>query len=175
MNPLLASARDVLAQGSALLLALDDVAYATKLPAAFNASIGGHIRHSLDHFRSVLDGLDADEINYDARTRDPRIENVRAVALVAARRQLRETESLDADVMDRPIRVRAKVSYAGEESPAAMTTVGREIMFCVIHAIHHYALIGVMCGLLGVRLPEGFGVAPATVKYEGDQRDRLAA
>ncbi|MGH8047796.1 MAG: DinB family protein [Chthoniobacterales bacterium] len=172
MNALLDSAREVLAQGSALLLALDDIAYATKLPAAFNASVGGHIRHCLDHFRSVLDGLDADEINYDARTRDPRIENVRVVALAAARQQLREIESLDASVLDRAIRVRAKVSYAVEESPTAESTVGREIMFCVVHAIHHYALVGVMCGMLGVPLPEGFGVAPSTIKHE---RERLAA
>jgi hypothetical protein len=172
MNALLASAREVLAQGATLMLALDDVAYATKLPAAFDASIGGHMRHCLDHFRSVLDGLAADEIDYDARTRDPRIENLRVVALVAARQQLREFESLDASILDRPIRVRAKVSYATEESPVAESTVGREIMFCVLHAVHHYALCGVMCGMLGVPLPEGFGVAPSTVKH---QRDRLAA
>lgn len=172
MNPLLDSAREVLAQGSALLLALDDVAYATKLPAAFNASIGGHMRHSLDHFRSLLDGLDAGEIDYDARTRDPRIENIRVVALVATREELRAFEMLDVAVLDRPVRVRAKVSCTAEESPVAASTVGREIMFCVAHAVHHYALIGVMAGMLDVALPEGFGVAPSTLKH---QRDRLAA
>jgi uncharacterized damage-inducible protein DinB len=172
MNALLDSAREVLAQGAALLLALDDAAYATKLPAAFNASIGGHMRHSLEHFRSVLDGLGSGEIDYDARTRDPRIENVRVAALAAARRQLREIEMLDAPVLDRRVRVRARVSCAAEDAPAASSTVGREIMFCVIHAIHHYALIGVMGGLLGVRVPAGFGVAPSTLKH---QRERLAA
>ncbi|HEY8901297.1 MAG TPA: DinB family protein [Chthoniobacterales bacterium] len=172
MNALLESAREVLAQGSALLLALDDVAYATRLPAAFNASIGGHVRHCLDHFRSVLDGLDADEINYDARTRDPRIENVRIAALAATRRQLREIESLDAAVLDRPIRVRAKVSYAAGESSTAESTVGREIMFGIVHAIHHYALVGVMAQMLGATLPDGFGVAPSTIKHE---QERLAA
>jgi hypothetical protein len=172
MNALLDSARDILTQGAALLLALDDVAYATKLPAAFNASIGGHVRHSLDHFRSLLDGLDAEEIDYDARARDPRIESVRVVALAAARRQLREFEALDPAVLHRAIRVRAKVSYTAENSPASDSTVGREIMFCVIHAIHHYALIGVMCGMLDVSIPEGFGVAPSTLRHE---RERLAA
>jgi hypothetical protein len=172
MSPLLDCAREVLAQGTALLLALDDVAYATKLPAAFNASIGGHMRHSLDHFRSLLDGLDAGEINYDARTRDPRIENVRVVALAVTREQLRAFETLDAAWLDRPVRVRAKVSYAAEESPVACSTVGREIMFCVAHAVHHYALIGVMAGMLGVAVPEGFGVAPSTLEH---QRGRLAA
>jgi len=172
MNPILESAHEALAQLSTLLLSIDDVAYATKLPAAFNASIGGHTRHSLDHFRSILDGLAKGEINYDARARDPRIENHRVVALANAREQLRAFETFDVAMLDRPILVRAKVSYTAEESPVATSTVGREIMFAVVHAIHHYALIGVMCGLLEMPIPAGFGVAPSTIKHE---REKLAA
>lgn len=172
MNPLLDSARGILTQNIALLLALDDVAYASKLPLAFDASIGGHVRHCLDHFRCLLDGLDEGEINYDARDRDVRIETVRLAALDAAQAQLREIETLDVAVLDRPVRVRAKVSYEGEQSAAAESTVGREVMFVVIHAVHHFALIGVMTRMLGVSLPPGFGVAPSTLKHE---RDQLAA
>jgi hypothetical protein len=43
-------------------------------------------------------------------------------------------------------------------------------MYAVAHAIHHYALIAVMCGMLDVVLPAGFGVAPSTVKYHADQQ-----
>lgn len=172
MNALLASAREVLAQGLALLQAIDDGAYATRLPAAFDASIGGHMRHCLDHFRNLLDGLDAEEIDYDARARDTRIETIRSVALAAAREQLREFEALDAAVLERTVRVRAKSSYAAADSPVASSTVGREVMFCVAHAIHHYAIIGVMAGMLEVTLPAGFGVAPSTLQH---RRDQLAA
>lgn len=38
-------------------------------------------------------------------------------------------------------------------------------MFCVVHAIHHYALIRVMCGMIEVVVPDGFGVAPSTIKH----------
>jgi hypothetical protein len=172
MNPILDSAREALAQLSTLLLSIDDVAYATKLPAAFNASIGGHTRHSLDHFRSILDGLETGEIDYDARERDPRIENHRVVALANAREQLRAFERFDVAMLDRAIPVRARVSYTADDSPTAMSTVGREIMFAVVHAIHHYALIGVMCGMLEIPIPAGFGVAPSTIKHE---REKLAA
>jgi hypothetical protein len=172
MSPILESAREALAQLSALLLSLDDIAYATRLPAAFNASIGGHVRHSLDHFRSILDGVAGGEIDYDARARDPRIESHRVAALACAREQLRAFETFDAAALGREIAVRARVSYAAEESPVAMSTVGREIMFAVVHAIHHYALVGVMCGLLEVPVPAGFGVAPSTLAHE---REKLAA
>ena len=160
------SMKEVLSQGEALLSALDDAAYTTRVPAAFNASVGGHYRHCLDHFRSVFDGLDAEEINYDDRKRDPGIETVREVALTQTRQLLNASEGLGDWVLDYPIHARSKVSYATDESPAALSTVAREIMFCVVHAIHHYALIRVMCGMLNAPLPEGFGVAPSTIKHQ---------
>ena len=38
-------------------------------------------------------------------------------------------------------------------------------MYAVAHAIHHYALLGIMCGLMGIRVPAGFGVAPSTLQH----------
>jgi len=163
---ILDSLKEVLSQGEALLSALDDAAYTTKIPAAFNASVGGHYRHCLDHFRSVFDGLDAAEVNYDNRKRDSRIETVREVALTHTRELLRASEGLGDWTLDYPIQARSKVSYLIDESPSALSTVAREIMFCVVHAVHHYALIRVMCGMLKVALPDGFGVAPSTIKHQ---------
>jgi hypothetical protein len=163
---ILDSMKEVLGQGEALLMALDDMAYATKIPAAFNASVGGHYRHCLDHFRSVFEGLDAAEVNYDDRKRDPRIETVRKVALVHTRELRRASEGFGDWALGCSIQARSKVSYTIDESPSARSTVGREIMFCVVHAVHHYALIRVMCGILEVALPDGFGVAPSTIKHQ---------
>jgi hypothetical protein len=42
-------------------------------------------------------------------------------------------------------------------------------MYVVAHAIHHYALIAVMCGVLEVRVPAGFGVAPSTLEYHAEK------
>jgi hypothetical protein len=39
-------------------------------------------------------------------------------------------------------------------------------MYVVAHAVHHYALIGVMAGVMGMSLPAGFGVAPSTLKHQ---------
>ena len=39
-------------------------------------------------------------------------------------------------------------------------------MYSVAHAVHHYALIGIIGGLLGVEMPPGFGVAPSTLKHQ---------
>jgi hypothetical protein len=66
---------EVLHQGELLLNSLKDEDYTRKVPNVFGSTVGGHYRHCLDHFQSLLQGLDADEINYDHRHRDPRIEN----------------------------------------------------------------------------------------------------
>ena len=87
-SPLIAAAAEVLRQGESLLHALDDEKYNRKLHPAFNSAVGGHYRHCLDHFQSLLDGLDADEVNYDHRKRDSRIENDRSFALSETHRIL---------------------------------------------------------------------------------------
>jgi len=70
--------------------------------------------------------------------------------------------------MARRVHTRCKVSYIAGASPLAESTLGREAMYAVVHAIHHYALISVMCHLLEIPLPEGFGVAPSTLKHQKD-------
>jgi uncharacterized damage-inducible protein DinB len=166
---------EVLRQGETLLCALDDTAYTTRIPGAYNASVGGHYRHCLDHFQSLIDSLDADEVNYDHRKRDPRIETERAFAMSETRRIFQGIESIPDEWLTRPVLARSKVSYGDEEAPVMPSTIGRELMYAVAHAIHHYALIGMMCGMHGVPLPAGFGVAPSTLQHQADEAKQQAA
>ena len=157
---------ETLAQGESLLDAISDETYTRKLPVAFNASVGGHYRHCLDHFRSLLDAAVSGDLNYDHRERGTLIENDRFAALNATRELRHGYEELDANLLARPLAVTCKTSYATSGSQVSPSTVGREIMYAVAHAVHHYALIGVMGGLMGVALPGGFGVAPSTLKHQ---------
>jgi uncharacterized damage-inducible protein DinB len=161
---------DVLLQGESLLSTIDDEKYTKKLRPAFNSAIGGHYRHCLDHFDSLLQGLDADEVNYDHRARDQRIENDRAFALTETKRILRACNSIPIPFLDCPINVRSQIRYGDDDSALIGSTVGRELMYAVAHTIHHYALIAVMCGLLDATVPDGFGIAPSTLKYREQQK-----
>jgi hypothetical protein len=114
--------------------------------------------------------LDADEVNYDHRARDPRVENDRTFALTETRRIIRACESIPAAFLDCPINVRSQISYDAADGALIGSTVGRELMYAVAHTIHHYALIAIMCGLLDVPLPQGFGVAPSTLKHHERQK-----
>jgi uncharacterized damage-inducible protein DinB len=168
-SPLHEAIAEVLRQGEALLDSLSDEDYKRKLPTVFGSTVGGHYRHCLDHFKSLLSGLDAGEIDYDHRERNSWIENDCMFALAETHRIQRAFESVPARFLDCPINVRSKVNYALDAAPLIGSTVGRELMYAIAHAIHHYALIAVMCGILEAPLPAGFGVAPSTLKYHADQ------
>ena len=156
-------------QGEALLAQMPDEAYTRKVPVAFNASIGGHYRHCLDHFRCLLEAAPAGNLNYDQRERGTLVESDRYAALNATRELRRSFEQLDACMLARVLTVTCKSSYATNGPQTSPSTVGREIMYAVAHAVHHYALIGIMAGLMNVPLPQQFGVAPATVKFQSEQ------
>src|SRR5882724_380192 len=163
---LIDSVIETLHQGETLLTEITDEAYTRKVPIAFNASIGGHYRHCLDHFRSLLDSAMDGDLNYDHRERGTLVENDRFAALNATRELHQGFERLDPVFLLRPLTVTCKTSYATNGSQVSPSTVGREIMYSVAHAVHHYALIGVMGGIMGLQMPPGFGVAPSTLKRQ---------
>jgi hypothetical protein len=164
-NELIHSAVQTLSQGEALLSQLSDADYTRPLPVAFNATIGGHYRHCLDHFRTLLDASLGGDLNYDNRERGTLIENDRFAALNATRELREGFERLDFICLTRTLNVTCKTSYTLHGSESSPSTVCREIMYCVAHAVHHYALIGFMANVMGLNLPPKFGFAPSTIKH----------
>ena len=165
---LIQSVIETLAQGESLLMELSDEDYTRKVAVAFNASVGGHYRHCLDHFQNLLDSAVQGDLNYDHRERGTLVEHDRFSALNATRELRERYERLEPELLLRPLGVTCKTSYATSGSQASPSTVGREIMYSVAHAVHHYALIGVMCGVMGLKMPAGFGVAPSTLKHQNE-------
>ncbi len=163
---LIQSVVEVLRQGELLLTEISDETYVHKVVVAFDASIGGHYRHCLDHFRALLEAADAGDLNYDHRERGTLIENDRFAALNATRELREGYEKFQVALLARPLNVTCKTSYASSGSQASPSTVGREVMYAVAHAVHHYALIGVIAGIMELSLPAGFGVAPSTLKHQ---------
>jgi hypothetical protein len=174
IDELIQSALETLAQGEVLLGQLSDSDYTAKLPVAFNATIGGHYRHCLDHFRSLLDAARDGDLDYDQRERGTMIEFDRFAALNATRELSEGYQRLDPICLSRALNVTCKTSYATGGSQASPSTVGREIMYSVAHAVHHYALIGFMAAVMGLALPPGFGIAPSTLKHQ-KKSEKLAA
>ena len=163
---------EALDQGVALLADMAPSQYTEPVPSAFNASVGSHFRHCLDHFETLLAGADANGlVDYDARQRDQLVEKDCEKALARAREIRTACENLSDETFDREVTVRCKVSCATNNSPVVQSTFGREAMYTIVHAIHHYALINVMCDILRVETPKNFGIAPSTIAHHEEQVD----
>ena len=157
----------VLRQLAELVNLLTDEQYVQKPVGVVPSSIGGHIRHNLDHVDAFLAGVAGGEIDYDQRQRGTEVETKRQAALDALRRQERELlafAQLGVAGEDQSLRLRIVVEPSLPPIEVE-TSVGRELSFVLSHTIHHNALIGVMAKLLGVPVPERFGYAPSTIAH----------
>lgn len=154
--------RDVLAM-------LSDEQYVVRMGPLFaDATVGGHVRHCLDHVRALVLGQPVGLIDYDRRERGTAIES----SLFAASRSIADLISalqnlspLDAS---EPLSVAIMPSRQGD-SLLLVSTLGRELTFVLSHTIHHNSTIRGMVISLGLPIPANFGYAPSTIAHQ----DRL--
>lgn len=165
MSTLIADARQVLLQGLTLLFDLDDHKYSQVAGAPFNASVGQHHRHVIEHFQSFTRGMQSGEINYDARERNVRMQSEVTYGSVATCDVLRVLKRHSDETLNRECDVINTVGYGGAEPSRFRSNVGRELAYCAGHAIHHYAIIRLICHQMGVNVPAEFGFAPSTLKH----------
>jgi hypothetical protein len=157
--------RDVLQQGCLFLDRIADDTYARPLPGEFAGSLGAHYRHVLDHFLCLSEGLRTGQVNYDQRRRNPQLENSVPCARLATEGLIHDLGELSGDTLQRECAVTYSVAYGASEDEAVRSNVAREVMFCVGHAIHHYAILKLLCAGVGLKLPYEFGIAPSTLKH----------
>ena len=155
-----------LRQALELLLALSDELYSSAVPLAFNSSVGAHVRHCLEHYECFVAGWRAREIDYDARPRDRRVEQERAVAQGRIEKLIAELRQIAAEEKTCAVRVKQDSNTAPNAIAAwSASSVRRELQFLVSHTVHHFALIAMMLRMQGFEPSADFGVAPSTLKY----------
>jgi uncharacterized damage-inducible protein DinB len=140
---------------------LSDTQYADTAVPGVSGSVGGHVRHCLDHVRALERSIVTGLVDYDARERETLIELDRTLAwslLLSARRRI---ASIPDAVLARPVVVRTRM-HAGTAPAEVLSSLGREVSFVIAHTIHHCATIAVLAGVTPERLPERFGIAPST-------------
>ena len=126
-----------------------------------SGSVGGHVRHCLDHVRALERAIETGMVDYDARERNGLIEIDQTLAwslLLSARRRV---ANVPASVLARPVVVRTRL-HAGMSAVEVLSSLEREVSFVIAHTIHHCATIAVLAGVTPARLPERFGLAPST-------------
>jgi hypothetical protein len=168
-SSLISAAEDVLLQGIALLDSIDEDTYSRKEEGPWGSSIGAHYRHILDHFLCLIEGLWDFQINYDHRSRNRDIETSVQVARSTTQELFEALAAIPGEVLGRDCTVVYSVRYGDSTAQNVHSVVGRELMFCVGHAIHHYAIMKLLCSVRAVGLPNEFGIAPSTLKYQQAQ------
>ncbi len=154
-------------QAIILLNVLDDTAYSCSAPGVTPHRAGAHLRHVIEFYDCFLDGLYSLHIDYDARRRDESIVRSCEVAIAKLESICERLETTPALQCDSLVWVRVEDADAlGLQDPYVTSSVGRELLTLSSHTIHHFALIAVTLGAMGIDVPADFGVAPATMRHQ---------
>ena len=160
----------ILAQAEELLTTISAKDYQAVLQPHFSGSIGGHIRHILDHFSALQVAhskaeIDNCVIDYNKRRRFSEIEKDPSAALQESHRIQVWLSAITAHEYDLPVQLCSEISIQDKQSALCTSTFQRELVFVASHAIHHYALVRIIRAMQGYELSTKFGYAPATLSH----------
>jgi len=155
---------NILDQLSTLTEHLSDAEFVKPIESLSQATLGQHLRHTLEFFICLESGFEEGTVNYDERMHDKVLETDRSVSLSTISRI---RDFVEATTEDKPFNL--SLSY-GEEGKAIniRTNYSRELVYNIEHAVHHMALIkiGVREVASHIALPAEFGIASSTIRYK---------
>lgn len=144
---------------------LTDADYTTK-PAPNLSSIGAHMRHMIECYQMLAQGIGEQYVDYSARARNVRLETDRTFATeqlaIAMESLLTQLEHYGTDL---PLTVVATPAV-GIDGVATSSSLGREVGLVLQHSEHHLASIVIYGQVMGINFPPDLGKAVATIEYE---------
>lgn len=140
--------------------------YSRPSPTLNKATIGQHVRHTLEFFKCLLEGYPSGKINYDLRKRDLFLES----NILEAISEIIRLEKMLDEITENPELV-LEQSYDDEPPFLINTNLERELIYNIEHAVHHMALIRIGIKELkpDFQFSEDFGVASSTLRYRRAQ------
>ena len=157
----------ILGQLHDLVLQMEEKHFTQPSPALGQSTIGQHLRHTLEFFLCLEQGIAQGIINYDKRAHDKLIETDKFIALSTLDRIARFVAELTDSC-----KLNLEVSYdlTSDDFIRVETKAIRELVYNIEHAVHHMALmkIGVREVAPYVSLPADFGVATSTIRHQQD-------
>jgi len=161
----------LLEQGVEVLSSIEDETYTQPADLFGGQRIGGHIRHIVEFYERLFEGVADGVVDYAARRRDPVIETNRSAAIARLRSVCCWLRS-DNDLFQ-PIELLVRPEDPGPGHFGS--TPGRELEAVATHTVHHYALISVLLRYFGLPVPPDFGVSKATLRYRASALEIHAA
>ncbi len=143
-----------------LIDAIDITVYTDASVGPYYSSIGSHIRHALDFFDCIINGIQENDIDLTARKRD----EVISANPEAAKNHIREIQQQLTSFIDVNTDYLLHVTdNLGSGKVTIMYTLESILAQANTHATHHYAIISYMLQTLNVEVViPGFGYNPST-------------
>ncbi len=146
--------------GIILINSVTDEQYQDSSVAPYHSSIGSHVRHVLDIFNCIFEGMADRHVNLAARQRNRNIEYDRHAALTYLEHILNQIVGIEGIDFEQIISVTDDLG-AGEVTNRY--TLSALLIQAHSHAIHHFAAMGYVLNQLGLTPPcAGFGYNPTT-------------
>jgi uncharacterized damage-inducible protein DinB len=140
---------------------LDDMEYTMPARGRSSGSIGGHVRHCLDHVSALIAATTTGVCAYDRRARGTDVETNRHAAMREVARLTTLIAQLTSAILHSGVDVETQLDRAGSLM-ISRSSIGRELAFVMSHTVHHHAIIAQMLQARGVFTGNGFGLAPST-------------
>lgn len=147
-------------QAITLLENIDSTIYNNASVGPYFSSIGSHIRHTLDFFNCIIEGLDDNQIDLTARKRDQKV----ATNINEAKKSIYNIQETLVSFLDINTDYLIHVTdNLGQGNVTVSYTLDSIMAHANSHAVHHFATIGYMLHQLNISHSiKGFGYNPTT-------------
>lgn len=169
---MLTSQLGVLTQGKNYLKNVSEADYNEIVAPNFISSAGSHIRHIIDHYLSVIAGLESGIIDYDNRSRGGSLESDPQAAINKIDEIVNWIKDISDEMLNAKLKLSTEISVTDTTVQKVPTSLARELIFVGSHAVHHYAMINQISLAQEKNLDPSFGIAPATATFMRKNENR---
>jgi uncharacterized damage-inducible protein DinB len=158
------SSENILSQLAVLLEKMSPEQYMTPVESLSGSGVGSHVRHILEFYECLIQGIESGVVDYDSRSRIKLIESDVDYAKKVLEKIVQVINTTRTN-----INLKLKLDLSTGNNPVIIdTTFNRELAYNIEHAIHHMAIIkiGVSLAYPTINLDKDFGVAYSTIKYK---------
>ncbi|MRI31949.1 DinB family protein [Endozoicomonas sp. OPT23] len=140
----------------------------------FMSSIGQHLRHILDLYQVMIEPQQEDLVDYDVRRRGLALESEKEAGLVELRDLRSWLEALPVESLKQGVLVKTEVLLSETCSVQLPSTFARELVFTASHLTHHLALMVTIAKVIGHKVDDAVGLAPATNTFVENSKTEAA-
>ena len=149
-------------RGIKLLECISDEQYSNATIAPYYSSIGSHMRHILDVFDCIFEGMPSKNINLINRNRNELAEIKTNFGIEYFDKTIKKLKEIDSEDYN-------SIVCVTDDLGLGVVSVNYTLVGILIqahsHAIHHFASVGYVISQLGIQLPDNdFGFNPTTPK-----------